>query len=103
MKYSLRSLMQFSIRDLFWLTVVVTLAVGWWAGNRRIAEENSRLKEKVEPLIRAQKEAEARFNALRETLESGGFKVHWEQKGDDLKIAIELPNPSTPAPNPPKP
>ena len=30
MKYSLRSLMTFSIRDLLWLTVVVALAVAWW-------------------------------------------------------------------------
>jgi hypothetical protein len=30
MKYSLRNLMKFSIRDLFWLTVVVALAVAWW-------------------------------------------------------------------------
>src|SRR5436190_21175236 len=37
MKYSLRSLMRFSIRDLVWLTVVVALAVAWWADRRRLA------------------------------------------------------------------
>jgi hypothetical protein len=34
MKYSLRSLMTFSIRDLFWFTIVVALAVGWWVERR---------------------------------------------------------------------
>jgi hypothetical protein len=34
MKYSLRSLMTFSIRHLFWITVVAALAVGWWVERR---------------------------------------------------------------------
>jgi hypothetical protein len=37
MKYSLRSLMTFSIRDLFWMTVVVALAVAWWIDRSRQA------------------------------------------------------------------
>ena len=39
MKYSLRSLMTFSIRDLFWITVVVALALGWWVDRSRLAAE----------------------------------------------------------------
>ena len=39
MKYSLRSLMTFSIRDLLWLTIVVALIGGWWVGHRRLREE----------------------------------------------------------------
>ena len=99
--------MKFSIRDLFLVTFVVAVCVAWWVDHRRIVEENSQLKQrlsqKVDPLIKAQKEAEARVTGLRETLESGGFKVHWEQNGEELKIGIELPNSSSPAPNPSKP
>lgn len=38
MKFSLRSLMKFSIRDLFWLTMVVALAIGWWLERQRAGE-----------------------------------------------------------------
>jgi hypothetical protein len=88
--------MKFSIRDLFWLTAVVALAVGWWADHWLRAV-------KVEPLIKAQKEAEARYTGLRETLESGGYKVLLEQNGEELKIAVLPPTSQAPAPNPPKP
>ena len=38
MKYSLRSLMRFSIRDLALVTVIVALALGWWVDRSRQAE-----------------------------------------------------------------
>jgi hypothetical protein len=44
MKYSLRSLMTFSIRDLFWLTVVVALAVGWAVDRRSAASDRRRFE-----------------------------------------------------------
>ena len=31
-------MMHFTIRDVLWLTVVVALAVGWWADNRLTAK-----------------------------------------------------------------
>ena len=37
MKYNLRSLMKFSIRDLLLVTVIVALAVGWWVDRSRLA------------------------------------------------------------------
>jgi hypothetical protein len=43
---------KFSIRDLFWLTVVVALAVGWWLDRRaldvaktQVEELNTQVKE----------------------------------------------------------
>jgi len=34
----LRSMLRFSIRDLFWFTLVVGQAVGWWMDKERSAE-----------------------------------------------------------------
>ena len=31
--------LRFSIRDLFWLTLVVALAVGWWLDHRKLSNE----------------------------------------------------------------
>jgi hypothetical protein len=39
MKYSLRSLMTFSIRDLLWLMVVVGLGLAWWIDRRGIQRD----------------------------------------------------------------
>lgn len=36
--------MKFSIRDLFWLTVVVALAVGWWLDHRQLGKVNEYLQ-----------------------------------------------------------
>ena len=30
--------LRFTIRDLFWLTLVVALAVGWWLDHRSLSE-----------------------------------------------------------------
>lgn len=36
MKYSLRNLMRFSLRDMFWITVAVALVLGWWVDRSRL-------------------------------------------------------------------
>ena len=36
--------MRFSTRDLFLVTVIVALAVGWWVDRRRLAAELDRLE-----------------------------------------------------------
>ncbi len=39
MKYSLRSLIKFSIRDLILVTVIVAILSAWWVDHRRQAAE----------------------------------------------------------------
>ena len=46
MKYSLRNLLKFSIRDLLWLTVVVALAVAWSLDRSRLREETRAVEAK---------------------------------------------------------
>jgi hypothetical protein len=37
--------LRFSIRDLFWLTLLVAMAVAWWANNRQMAATITRLRQ----------------------------------------------------------
>ena len=121
MKYSLRSLMTFSIRDLFWLTVVIALVVAWWIDRNRATEEARLLSEQAS-------EAERRLDHER-TFITGMLKAksnYFHKSGKTLhlkwtpgqsqppadwwldELAAEaatanMPNSSAPAPNPPKP
>jgi hypothetical protein len=77
MKYSLRSLMRFSIRDLMWLTVVAALSTCWWLHVRSI---------------------ERRHAADAQELNQELLKI-----ANDTKDFIDgLPTSQAPAPNPPK-
>jgi hypothetical protein len=76
--------MKFTIRDLLLVTVIVALVVGWWVHQRRLKSEFA-------------KERWFRFGlvemAPRPT--QTGYRM-WRE-------TLPLPNPSAPAPNPPKP
>jgi len=39
MKYSLQTLMKFSIRDLLFVTVIVAILVAWWLDRQRLLRE----------------------------------------------------------------
>ena len=41
--------LRFTIRDLFWLTLVAALAVGWWLDASRRSEELDALKSQLRP------------------------------------------------------
>ena len=86
MKYSLRNLVTFSIRDLVWLTVVVALGVGWWIERTR-AE-------------RLAKEAEVTDAA--EAIILRHVKKVEEENVQLWSKLVEMPNSSAPAPSPPK-
>ena len=104
MKYSLRSLMKFSIRDLIWITVVVSLALGWWVDRGQ---------------YRQYRDSAAILTQLVEELEKRGVSVsrvgdHTVVVGPDSAMALPPignptvstaptpPNSQAPAPNPPK-
>lgn len=80
--------MKFTIRDLFWLTVVVALGVAWWIEHRQAEtarNENKSLQEKFDDRQKAMASA---FERAIENI-----------TGQPL---IPLPKPKAPAPLPPK-
>jgi hypothetical protein len=86
MKYSLRSLMRFSIRDLLWLFVVVALTVKLWIGEQE-RDNQKRLWE--EHLIQL-------------GIDRANDKVEIKRLEMGLPKGL-LPVFVAPAPNPPKP
>ena len=86
MKYSLRSLMRFSLRDLFWLIVVAALVVGWLADHwRQAAVAEAREKLHWE-----------NFRLLMDHRDASEWNID-----SDGRVTI-LPMPSAPASIPPK-
>jgi hypothetical protein len=73
--------MKFSIRDLLLVTVIVAILVAWWIDRRRLAAEIKELRSDVE------------------WLESRNPLVY---AGVGGRVNPPMPNPSAPAPNPPK-
>ena len=97
--------MKFSIRDLFLVTMIVALAVGWGVDRWRQAS-----------LLKAQEQDAMGFDLLKSYMTSQGYQVEWEP--DLLMLSVyrpgekpwsrivgegELPTSQAPAPNPPKP
>jgi len=80
--------MTFSIRDLFWLTVVVALMLGWWLDRQYSADERAIKKQLAEQLRVVTADLIKTKNELR-TIRDASVK--------------SLPIPSAPVPNPPKP
>ena len=91
MKYSLRSLMRFSIRDLFWLTVVVGVALGWWVNHQS--------------QVKFRQNIERGIQSLTQRMVQDGYKVGWDGQQnlpiivgpravpDSSASAADLPNP----------
>ena len=62
-----------SLRDIFWLLIVVAVGLGWWVSNRRWSRESEALRSK------------ARMNScgyvleeIENYLQSEGYSVEWE-------------------------
>ena len=86
MKYSLRSLMTFSIRDLALVTVIVALVLGWGVDRWRLEQTIKSQSEELNVFKR--KEAIEVFEAMADE----GIR----------EILKTVPDSSAPAPNPPK-
>jgi hypothetical protein len=112
MKYRLRSLMKFSIRDLMWITAVVALLLVWWTERLRLQRENWRLireNRNLEIQVSDEQNAHKAASAQRQ----GYQELHSEAVGETkrLKHIIDememmkrntaLPTSQAPAPIPP--
>jgi hypothetical protein len=86
MKYSLRSLMTFSIRDLFWLMVVAAVLAVWSVDHRR---QDARL--------------EGSIRRMSKTIKELDDELFWHRPSGRVPIKGPLPKSPAPAPNPPKP
>jgi len=70
---------RFSIRDLFWLTLVVAMGVGWWLDRERQEDEQERQRATAASAVVAAQVEKTRWRALAgllaEELESIGYTV----------------------------
>jgi hypothetical protein len=101
-KYSLRSLMTFSIRDLFWLTLVVALAVAWWMDrlNSRRELQGVQLRLALEEDNNKHLKFRAKVLADSAAIRDAAAKEYYERDVILRAAADEIS--SAPAPNPPK-
>jgi hypothetical protein len=87
MKYSLRSLMTFSIRDIALVTVIVAMALLWWTERSRLQRENWRL---------------TRENDALKAQYSDEYNLRWAASQEAVGLREILRNSQAPAPIPPK-
>jgi hypothetical protein len=102
MKYSLRSLMTFSIRDLFLVTMIVALAVGWWANRRQLAIQCDEAERQRDDALAKAGDWKFKAKSLAETMKGYGWKIDIDREALMTVIgpSEDLPNSSAPPPNP---
>ena len=112
MKYSLRSLMTFSIRDLFWLMVVVGLGLALWVDRRgiqQLQQDRDIWKYHANGAILFNSttppctDIEINGKVMTAKHEGFGTLTHtWPESNTVRQPPAKLPNSQTPAPNSPK-
>lgn len=61
---------RFTIRDLFWLIVVVALAVGWWSQQSRLQKEHERLRTQMVELQEKANDLDQRRESVKNLMEN---------------------------------
>jgi hypothetical protein len=90
--------MKFSIRDLFLVTVIVALGLGWWLDWATRRELETRTAEE----IKRAKDDRWQVQHLEKQLVIARRGLESQQEAIEY-LRNKLPNSSAPAPNPPKP
>jgi len=65
---------RFSIRDLFWLTLVVALAVGWWFDHVSVRRERERLQSLEAEVQAKSDDLDVRRDSLKKLYDRQGLK-----------------------------
>jgi hypothetical protein len=100
--------MKFSIRDLFLVTLIVAILLAWWLDRSRVALQREAAERMMDEAEKNRRIADKRFTQAKYYLQSHGYLVaEWGDGGvafaDPRNPGTNLPIPSAPAPNPPKP
>jgi hypothetical protein len=101
--------MKFTIRDLFLVTVILALAVGWWVERQRVTRlerEKNRESWRVETLADVMRHERAHVDIVEDeiVIDRRDWKTVTRPLGNrTFHYYPSLPNSSAPAPNPPKP
>lgn len=73
--------MKFSVRDLFLVTMIMALAVGWWVDHRRKDAE-----------VKAAAEWRLRAGAVEQTLKYLGYNIAWRKSSVEIRQAYPKVN-----------
>jgi hypothetical protein len=95
--------MRFSIRDLFLVTVIVALALGWWLHSRALDANRKAViqhAEKVKTVLRTAKaecrQLERDVEFFKDATIAGGIMFHYQPKSHDVDwTVLEEPIPGS--------
>ena len=112
-----RGWLRFSIRDLFWITVVIALALAWYVDHAKAARDHAASQKALSEITSCWNNLVALLKGQGVTVEPYADMISWKGKtfpvnfkaavdsapGDAALLSPALPASQAPAPNPPKP
>jgi hypothetical protein len=69
---------RFTLRDVFWLTLVVAMGVGWWVHGRRQSAHNRQQAEKIRELAHWEAVASDRLRQVEDYMRREGYTFEWQ-------------------------